>query len=194
MTKHLTSQLVPTKSANCSVTRNSVAHPSSLLRTLFVTTLLDLVSACYSNSRANLRAAIGVATLLGLFMVQAAEAGSAGLTVGGYVSAKRVLEIEQQVWPGVSGQGALNFVITAPGNGRAGYELILGVDNAITDAGLSVTFDGRPVDLEPGAAILAVIDGPPGRDPEYRLQVALAPTAGAPQDGETRLRLVLRSR
>ena len=137
---------------------------------------------------------IGVATLLGLFMAQAAEAGSAGLTVGGYVSAKRVLEIEQQVSPGVSGQGALNLVFTAPGTGRAGYELILRDDNAITDAGLSVTFDGRPVDLGPGAAILAVIDGTPGRGPEHRLQVALAPTAGAPQGGEARLRLVLRSR
>ena len=136
---------------------------------------------------ARVRDLIGIAAPLALLMAPVAEAGSARLAVGGYVPAARSLEIAQQISSGASGQDALTVVITAPGNGSAGYELILRDESATADAGRDVTFDGRAVDLKAGAVMLAAIDGVAGRGPDHRLRVP----AG---DAEGHMTLVLRSR
>lgn len=143
----------------------------------------------YRHARLRLDAPCGVVVLLALAFVVASPAGAdaAGLTVGGHVPTARSLEIEQQVSTTSNGEGALDVTIAMPGNGRAGYELILREGTAGRVSRPGVTFDGREIDLATGRSTLVIVGAETGRGPDHQLRVP----AG---DAEGHMTLVLRSR
>ncbi len=138
-----------------------------------------------------LGSSVGMAALFATLVAVEAWGGSVGLAIGGYVPAARTLEVSTVVIPAspIGSKGGLDVVIAAPGNGNAGYALILRGDGT----GHDVVFDGWTVDLGTGQARLAEIGATPGRGPEYRLRVRPATGSGKSPGGGGYLRLVLRS-